>query len=260
MRRIVIGVALGLVGLGVGAAQMPEEAKQQEQVGNGGLNHMLHAAPVTGQPFSAEQVRKKNRKLDDGTGINNFGHHFVARDSAGRVRVEQPCGCPDGHEQVIEVYIVDPVAQTLTTWRTGGQSARVATVTKMPKVSGANPAPVAANRPASALRPMITMESLPMETIDNLPMKVTKITTVVPAGRSHNDAPITKTDELWTSEDLKLTFREEWVDPRTGVRTVELAKFTRAEPDPQMFRPPAGYQVKDVKQMAKELADKLGQF
>ena len=36
-------------------------------------------------------------------------------------------------------------------------------------------------------------------------MKVVKTTTIVPAGRSGNDAPITKMHELWTSAELKLT-------------------------------------------------------
>jgi hypothetical protein len=82
--------------------------------------------------------------------------------------------------------------------------------------------------------------------IDSLPMKVTKTTTIVPAGRSGNDAPITKVHELWTSEDLKLTFMERWEDPRTGVRTVALVNFKRAEPDPGLFRVPNGYTAREV--------------
>ena len=79
----------------------------------------------------------------------------------------------------------------------------------------------------------------------------------MPAGRSGNDAPITKVHELWTSEELKLTFMEQWEDPRMGVRTVGLANLLRAEPDPALFRPPSGYQLKDAKEAAKERAEKL---
>lgn len=258
MRRV--GLA-SLLLAGMALAQTTATTEPKEVIGNGGLNHMLHAAPVIGQPFSAEQVQKTDKRLEDGTSVKHFGHHAVARDSAGRVRVEQPCGCKEG-EVVIEVYVLDPVAHTLTTWKTGPGTENVATVTRLPEtLMEPRPQPVRVS-PAEARRPqpIITSEELPGEIIDNLPMTVTKVTTIVPAGRSGNDAPITKTHQIWTSPDLKLTFRERWTDPRAAPRTVELAKFSRAEPDPKLFRVPSDYQVKDVKQMAKELADKLSQM
>ena len=72
-----------------------------------------------------------------------------------------------------------------------------------------------------------------------------------------NDAPITKTHEVWTSQDLKLVMKEQWNDPRMGERTQELANFSRAEPDPALFRVPAGYATKDLLQGLKELEEKL---
>jgi hypothetical protein len=126
----------------------------------------------------------------------------------------------------------------------GGNGPKIATVSKLqekdPQVAQqvkAATTRVSSGRP----QPIITTEELPVTFIDNLPMKVTKTTTIVPAGRSGNDAPITKVHELWTSEDLKLTFMEQWEDPRTGVRTVALVNFKRAEPDPALFRLPIGY-------------------
>jgi hypothetical protein len=201
---------------------------------------------------------KQGKTLATGANIEHFGKHFVARDSYGRVRVEQPCGCDPAHEQLIEVYVVDPVAHTMTKWRLGGNSPKIAFVSKLPEKEPREAEPVrAAGSGSGRPQPIITTTELPVEMIDNLPMKVTKTTTIVPIGRSGNDAPITKVHELWTSEDMKLTFMEQWEDPRTGVRTVGLANFSRAEPDPALFRPPAGYQLKDAKAAAKEAAQKL---
>jgi hypothetical protein len=257
MRRRML---LGVVGLAVAVsagAQSGQVGEPKEAISNGGVNHTIHADPVVGQPFSAEQVMKKGKTLQDGVNITHFGHHFVARDSAGRVRVEQPCGCDPAHEQLIEVYVVDPVAHTMTKWRLGGNSPKIAYVSKLPEEKAR--AVVAARVPEGSGRPqpIITTEELPVTMIDNLPMKVVKTTTIVPAWRSGNDAPITKVHELWTSEELKLTFMEQWEDPRMGVRTVGLANFSRAEPDPALFRPPAGYQLKDAKEAAKEQIQKL---
>jgi hypothetical protein len=122
IRAGLIAVAgLGLLS-GRGWAQAADSSESEEKITNGGVNHTINADPVMGQPFSAEQVEKEGRTLNDGVNITHFGHHFVARDSAGRVRVEQPCGCDPAHEQMVEVYIVDPVANTLTKWRVGGNS------------------------------------------------------------------------------------------------------------------------------------------
>jgi hypothetical protein len=79
----------------------------------------------------------------------------------------------------------------------------------------------------------------------------------VPVGRSGNDAPITKTHEVWTSQDLKLVMKQRSEDPRIGVTTVELEEFSRAEPDPALFRAPKGYTVKNALESLKELEEKL---
>ena len=259
MRKwMLLGVAI--LPLSVSAvAQSGPAGVPNEVFSNGGVNHTIHADPVTGQPFSAEQVMKKGKTLANGTNVEHFGKHFVARDSAGRVRVEQPCGCDPAHEQLIEVYVVDPVAHTMTKWRLGGNSPKIAYVSKLPEEKPHVTAQVKSPGGAGSGRPqpIITTEELPVTMLDNLPMKVTKTTTIVPAGRSGNDAPITKVHELWTSEELKLTFMEQWEDPRMGVRTVGLANFKRAEPDAALFRPPAGYQLKDAKEAAKEAVQKL---
>jgi hypothetical protein len=260
MRIRLIHLSLAALTLCIAAAPLTAQTSDpKEAIGNGGLHHMLHAAPVTGMPFSAEQVMKKSRHLEQGTNITHFGHHFVARDNAGRIRVEQPCGCTDG-ELVIAVYLLDPVAHTLTTWKTGAPGPKIAYVAQIPENRLPEPEPVIApvrGRNPSRPQPIITTTELPVEMIDNLPMKVVKTTTIVPAGRSGNDTPITKTHTLWTSADYKLTFMEEWDDPRTGVRIVGLANFSRAQPDPALFRAPAGYQVKEAKESLQQLADHL---
>jgi len=60
-----------------------------------------------------------------------------------------------------------------------------------------------------------------------------------------------------TSADLKLVMKEQWSDPRSGVRTIELANFSRAEPDAALFRAPQGYVVKDLQESLKEIEAKL---
>ena len=117
--------------VGTGAQEQVEGSPEPyAHLSNGGLNHSLSAFVVRGQPFSAQQVAKTGKTLQDGTNIEHFGHHAIYRDSEGRVQVEQPCGCAPDHAQKVEIYVMDPVTDTMTTWRQGGNEPKVAMVTK----------------------------------------------------------------------------------------------------------------------------------
>ncbi len=243
------------------ACAVAQSAAPAPVLSNGGLIHSLVAAPVAGQPFSAVQVTRTKRTLADGTTVSHNGHHSVARDIEGRVRVEHRLTkAQDGQPEMVLVFVTDPVAHTLTTWVTGGMGPKTASVVKLPKDRTEKPSvarPVAAesNRP----QPMVTTEDLGLDSVEGQTVTVSKTTTVVPQGRSGNDAPITKTHEVWTSPDLKLVLKEQWDDPRSGERTVSLEKLSRADPDPALFRAPAGYQVKDALESLKEIEAKMEQ-
>jgi hypothetical protein len=231
----------------------------KEVLSNGGLLHSLLAAPVIGQPYSATQVHSTKQQLANGTNITHSGHHFIARDASGRVRVEMRLAdAANGQPETILVFVTDPEAHTISTWVTGPNANKLASVIKIPteKPGTAKTAPAKVNQD-NRPQPIVTTEDLGTETLQSLPVSVVKTTTIVPAGRSGNDAPITKTHEVWTSPDLKLIMKEEWEDPRTGERTVSLEKFSRADPDPALFHPPARYTVKDLKQSLQELEEKL---
>src|ERR1700722_19630665 len=105
MRRHMVLVVV-LSGLAAMAQTATQQAEPKETISNGGGFHSLYAAPVTGMPYSAEQVHDRSKMLNTGTRIEHAGKHFVARDSAGRIRMEQPCGCPADHEQMVEVYVL----------------------------------------------------------------------------------------------------------------------------------------------------------
>jgi hypothetical protein len=106
-------------------------------------------------------------------------------------------------------------------------------------------------------QPVVTTENLGTVMLQGLPVTDVRTTTVVPVGRAGNDAPITKTHEVWTSQDLKLVMKQQTEDPRTGVTTVALEEFSRTDPDASLFRVPPGYVVKTVLQSLKELEEKL---
>jgi len=265
-KRILAGMVCLVASAGIAVAQSAAPNQPKEVISNGGLMHTLEAAPVIGQPFSAVQVSQLVRKLADGTTIKNGPGpgHAAMRDASGRVRVEKRLTqASSGNPGIFMVFVLDPVGHTLTTWSTGGKGEQVAVAIHVP---ADKPRTAAASRPEQVKaesgrpQPIITTENLPQETIEGVPVDVVKTTTIVPAGRSGNDAPITKTHEVWTSADLKLVMKQQSTDPRTGELTIWLKNFSRAEPDPAMFRAPAGYTVKDLKQTMQEVAERLAQM
>jgi hypothetical protein len=260
MRNLLSAVTIGAALLISTAFAQTTTPANKEILSNGGLLHSLLAAPVIGQPYSATQVHSTRQQLADGTNITHSGHHFIARDASGRVRVEMRlANASDGQPETILVFVTDPVGHTITTWVTGPKANKVASVVKIPAEKPTAKAAPAHIRQDNRPQPIITTEDLGTDTLQGMPVSVVKTTTIVPAGRSGNDAPITKTDEVWTSADMKLVLKEQWEDPRTGQRTVSLEKLDRADPNPALFHPPAGYTVKDVLQSLKDLEEKLNQ-
>jgi hypothetical protein len=263
----VSGIMLMVAAAGAQSASLGVAAR--EVIANGGLLHTLIAMPVTGEPYAAEQVMHNKQILPDGTTISHNGHHAVARDTEGRVRVERRLtNGSNGQPAMSMIFVMDPIAHTFTLWVVGGpepkSGARTASILKLPQKDSKQDAvktqPVVVQG-ASDARPQLvaTTEDLGTDVVQGQMVTVTRTTTVVPVGRAGNDAPITRTHEVWTSPDLKLALKEQWNDPRTGERTVELEHFSRGEPDPALFRAPAGYQVKSALETLKEMEQKLEQ-
>jgi hypothetical protein len=254
-----IGVATFVLPLNYSGGQT------QERLATGGLISSLLAAPVVGEPYSAVQVHGRVQTLADGSTVSHHGHHFVARDSEGRVHVEvRMAEGQNGEPDTVMVFVMDPVAHTITTWLSGApnhppNNTKVATVFKIPAVEKRPAAPAGRPNPSESSRPqpIITTEDLGTKQIQGLEVVGKRTTTIVPVGRSGNSAPITKTHEIWTSADLQLVVKQEWNDPRSGKRTVELDKISRTAPDPALFRAPPGYVVKDAVETLQELEQKL---
>jgi hypothetical protein len=166
----------------------------------------------------------------------------------------------NGEPDQVMVFVMDPVAHTLTTWFSNvPNQPKVASMIKLPTPGQDTPHAPAEKNSAEDHRPqpIITTQDLGTKTIQGLETTGKRTTTIVPIGRSGNSAPITKTYEVWTSADMELVVKQIWNDPRSGERTVELKDLSQVAPDPALFRPPAGYEVKDAKETLKELEQKL---
>ena len=246
---------------------------------------LVGLSPVPGAPYSAEEHSEITQTLADGTHINRTMPVMkIYRDSMGRTRTERPVfqGVAADAETSAGPTIVeidDPVAHVRYIFN---PDERVVHRQQLP--SRKAPRPIAARVPDEPItngeltiygvdvgsqnavrviggagvrgtqpgssdpkRPQTTTEKLGTQTIEGVVAEGMRTTITWPAGSMGNDRPITSTREAWFSRELKMSILHKMDDPRTGERIRKLTNISRSEPDPSLFEPPPGYEVKNEK-------------
>ncbi len=229
--------------------------------------------PVKGLPFSATETTVREQTLSDGTVIKSTVEVQLWRDSEGRMRAESTLNSgatPQGHI----VTLWNPAEGKAITWVTGNSAVTFTSATHLPEsqlngllssqASAPSASPTGAHTPLqrTANTPValsafssqesanLRTETLSSETIAGLEVAGTRATQVIAAGTVDNDRDFTVVSETWTSAELKTTVRQMSSDPRTGTVTTELSNVDRSEPDPALFKPPAGMRVAEIPEPA----------
>lgn len=229
---------------------------------------------IQGAPYSAEQIQERQQTLSDGTHITQTpSHQTMYRDSQGRTRVERPMFMgPNAPESPMIVEITDSLAGVQYTLDPQNKIAHRMTLQPFPtrpNVSAAGGATVfrpgtagAASIPAPtqgrggggtvAVGPAtraparsFTTEKLGNQTMEGVLVEGQRQVMTIPAGAEGNDRDFSVITETWTSPDLRTVVYRKSSDPRSGDSIMRLTNISRNEPDPQLFLPPADYQVVD---------------
>src|ERR1019366_9465312 len=103
----------------------------------------------------------------------------------------------------------------------------------------------AAGANASQPRPEISNEQLGTQTMEGVLGDGVRTTTTWPVGFFGNDRPVSSIRETWSSRELGMAVLSKSSDPRYGETTTKVTNIQRAEPDPSLFQPPAGYEIVD---------------
>jgi hypothetical protein len=227
-------------------------------------------------------VSEHTQTLADGTHISqpqNVEH--VSRDSQGRTRDEKPIFRAGGivlgahpPEDFRLTEIADPVAGFAYVLDDQNKVAHRITMTQRPpgaprisigpgagSGSGSSiPTGAGGLAPGGAVRsvqaddptqPQHATEKLASKNIEGVIAEGTRNTTTWPVNSQGNDRPIVQTNETWRSAELKETVLTTNTDPRNGESITKLINISRAEPDPSLFQPPAGYTIVDEKDSFK---------
>jgi hypothetical protein len=206
---------------------------------------------VTGAPYSADTVV-------DATQQSGRTQH-IARDSKGRVRIEQPMSpAPSGVTVPTLVQIFDPVGGFDYILDNQNKVAhRIAVQTPAANEIGPGGGGVESGVPVGNTgitatihvihpnQPARSVEQLGTRTIEGVSAEGTRRTTTWPAGSQGNDHPLIDVMETWYSPELKAMVLSKTTSARNGDSTVKLTNISRAEPDAALFQPPPGYTIVD---------------
>lgn len=242
---------------------------QQGARGNFVYTARLEGKVIKGAPYSAEWETESIQTLGDGNRIVHRSTGRVYRDAQGRVRREEKNGSNE------TITITDPVAHKSFTLdpatRTASQILGFAlssffmdglqlspgrfaygyALTPGLVFSGGalNDYTIAfwGGRPgvrARDSRDESVEEQLPNRTIEGVVASGIRKTTTIPQGAIGNEQPIKTVCEEWTSVDLQVLVLTDLNDPRNGRATYRLTNINRADPDPALFKVPAGYTIR----------------
>jgi hypothetical protein len=203
-----------------------------------------------GNPFSAERTSEWVGTPIFTNSPLQRSSELVARDSAGRVRIERVVGkykiisgaeAGNGAEQKM-IRICDPVSHQLIMLDTLNKTGRII-AQNAPNPPNAAGSSVAFCNPKENLfkSPNFQIEELGHKLIEGLDTKGLRITLLHPVGQP-GAAGHSNQRELWCSEEMGAVLLEISPSLKEGVkRESKLEKLQRVEPDPSLFQIPADY-------------------
>jgi hypothetical protein len=235
-----------------------------------GIEAGIMGPAVKGAPYSADEIHETTQVLADGTRIHNETKTTVYRDSQGRVRRESPGRIMIWDSASGSSYMLNQSNQTgqkmqmnYMVHRTGPGEEPPDPQFKLFHFQPDGVGPELSQRQMVVLRDIdpkgiaegkaelrVTSakepkkETLGSEMLEGVNCEGTRLTNTIEAGAIGNDRPIQTVEERWYSPELQVNLLVKRTDPRTGEDVTRLTNVRRLEPDPSLFTPPPGYQIK----------------
>jgi hypothetical protein len=201
-------------------------------------------AGVTQQPYTAVYKHTSVKTLADGSDVTTESTEVDMVDSKGRVRMDSTGSSTKEKPSETQIHVSDPVNHTLAYWSLAGKTA---TVLNAPDVGDPNDECARKMKAIDALHPVAAggakprIEDLGTATINGIAARGGRVQFTVAVRNIGNAMPYVRTNEMWTATDPDLNGLKVRVVSdagQFGKTTQELAKLTRGEPDPAVFKVP----------------------
>jgi len=202
------------------------------------------AGPVTGMPFSAQELTEKRLVMPNGSISTETLRSLIARDAEGRSwRQMLPTGQPPlpGLTMISDPiagyrYLLHPDLTAIRSRLPGGGQ-----LPGQPSLSGVMPGAGGASLPSPG-----SPQQLGERMIEGFLAKGTRYTTMVPPGITGATQPIQMVTESWCAKDLGAVLHNSYSDPRVGEITTRLTGIQQAHPPSNLFQVPSNYRIVDA--------------
>jgi len=204
----------------------------------------IQVLPATERPFSGRDNIEWTRTLEDGSTVKTHLYAMVARDSQGRIYREHRAFVPvntSEESRQLDIVLLDPVAHTRTT---------CTVATRRCAITGYQASTSFAAPPDGLLAKgtrYLSRENLGTSVINDLNVVGTRETLYTSAGAIGNSQSIVATREFWYSPDLQINLSVTRKEPGIGMQVLQIVDFSRSEPDPSVFKVPAGFVIRDLR-------------
>jgi hypothetical protein len=199
---------------------------------------------IAGKPFSAKSKTEWTRTLADGSTVEQHLTANLARDSQGRVYRERRNfmpGLSDQDTHLTHVMIYDPVAKSQTDCTMALHKCVVSDFYARTNFR------VMPAGPFDQGKRYLSRQDLGSQTMKGLDVTGTRETVTINPGVVGNVAPLTSTREFWYSPELETNLAVRRQVPTEGLQVVQLSNLNTNEPAEELFQPPAGFAIEDVR-------------
>lgn len=207
---------------------------------------------ITGAPYSAKQTRVRTQTAADGQKFTTTEVTLVWRDAEGRTRQESLRRMPSGQEYR-SIEVEDPVARIRLSWGTApaGMGISPTTVTIWPLTNPWKTGPprmiptITGTWPNGNSRVLLDPQQI--NGIDAQGLRMTNTKTI---GTDENGRELrgTMVVETWVAPELGIMLRQIVDSPQSGRMVTDLTDVHPGNPDPALFSPPPGSQVRDTRE------------
>jgi len=203
---------------------------------------------VSGVPFFGKSNIEWTRTLQDGSTITSHVQASLARDSQGRMyRERRPLTPIDAEpsQRIDWIVIFDTVEHTRTECDSRTKQCVVSNFVPRVRYQMKPVGPFANNTR------YLARESLGTDLLDGFNVIGTRETETVNPGVVGNEHPLASTREFWYNADLQTNIRVIRNEPAIGRQVITLSNVSIGEPDPELFKVPAGYVVHDQRAITR---------
>lgn len=252
MRPIPAWMVLTLAAASAGA-QVPQQPQTTiSPAQDGGVREVLESIvipPIPNAPFSATLATEWARPTPGGATITFVNERHLARAADGRIYEERWGLVPRGStlkSQIQWIQIADAAQRTLYNCNMLTHVCGLLSYNPLHDLAAATSQPPV-NGPLPAGRGTIQTEDLGTRILLNVDTHGRRVTRTLNPGVIGNDAPVTDVRETWRSESLALNLLSIRSGPLIGTQTFTITELDANPPDPALFEPPAGFQVRDLR-------------